>query len=61
MLIIDNLKMYDSEELCELFNVNKSTLQRYRKEGKIISVAVGRKKYTSEKEIKRFLRGYNKK
>ena len=57
MLIIDNLKMYDSEELCELFGITKSTLQRYRKEGRIISVAVGRKKYTSEKEIKRFLRG----
>jgi predicted site-specific integrase-resolvase len=61
MIVIDNVKMYDSKEVAEMLQVTEYTITKYRTEGKLLSVNIGRKKYTAESEIKRYLRGWKRK
>lgn len=61
MIVVDNIKMYDSTEVAEMLHVTPDTITKYRKAGKLVSVNIGRKKYTAESEIKRYLRGWKRK
>ncbi len=57
MVEINGVKMYDGEEVAALFNICPSTLAKMRAEGKILSVKLGRRKYTSEQSIRDYLNG----
>ena len=55
MKIINGMKMYDTKEVCALLGIGNGTLIRYRREGLIRSIQIGRGKYTSEDCIRDFL------
>lgn len=54
---INGLKMYTSQELCELLGITHYALTNLRRKGLIRSVYVGRGKYTSEEALREYLNG----
>ena len=49
------MKVYDLKELSEMLKMNRRTLQRYVREGKLKVSKVGRKYIITEDDIKAFL------
>lgn len=49
------MKVYDIEELSQMLKMNKRTLQRYVREGKLKVSKVGRKYIITEENLKEFL------
>lgn len=61
MKVVNNIKMFSTDEVCELLGVSRATLGRYRKEGKIRSVSLaGNGLYTSEESLSDYLNGKTK-
>lgn len=57
MKVIDGLKMYSTKEVCELLGISVLTLYKYRANGMIRSVNIGKGKYTSEESLRDYLNG----
>ena len=49
------MKVYDLEELSEMLKMNRRTLQRYVREGKLKVSKVGRKYIVTEDDLKEFI------
>lgn len=49
------MKVYDLEELSEMLKMNRRTLQRYVREGKLKVSKVGRKYIVTEEDLKEFI------
>lgn len=54
---INGIKLYDTSEVAELFNVTASTIANIRRKGLLPAVRVGKMLYTSEQSIKDYLNG----
>ena len=57
MLEINNVKLYDTEELAALLNVSKPTISKLRNKGKLKFTRIGKKLYTSEQALNDYLNG----
>lgn len=57
MIEIKGVKLYDTQELCNLFGVTPQVIGKYRKKGLLNATRVGRKMYTSEDSIRNYLNG----
>ena len=51
-----NLKLLDNQDLCQLLNVNKRTLQRYRSKGTLKYLRIGGKTFYTADQVNNFLR-----
>lgn len=51
-----NLKLLDNQDLCQLLNVNKRTLQRYRSKGSLKYLRIGGKTFYTSDQVNNFLR-----
>lgn len=51
-----NLKLLDNQDLCQLLNINKRTLQRYRSKGTLKYLRVGGKTFYTTDHINEFIR-----
>ena len=60
MKVINGIKMYDSQEVLDLLGISKGTLSKLRKSGKLRSVTIFGRPYTSERNIAIYLEGYNR-
>ena len=50
------LKLLDNQDLCQLFNVNKRTLQRYRSKGTLKYLRVGGKTFYTTEQVNDFIK-----
>lgn len=53
------LKLLDNQDLCQLLNVNKRTLQRYRSKGTLKYLRVEGKTFYTVDQVNDFLRNRN--
>lgn len=51
-----NLKLLDNQDLCQLLNVNKRTLQRYRSKGTLKYLRIGGKTFYTIDQVNDFIR-----
>lgn len=60
--MLDGELLLDNQELCQLLNVSKRTLQRYRSTGELPFQTVYHKTYYRESDVHTFIRtNFNKK
>lgn len=60
--MLDGERLFDNQDLCQLLNVSKRTLQRYRSIGELPSHKVYRKTFYKESDVHTFIReNFNKK
>lgn len=60
--MLDGELLFDNQDLCQLLNVSKRTLQRYRSSGELPFHKVYHKTYYKESDIHTFIReNFNKK
>ncbi len=60
--MLDGELLLDNQELCQLLNVSKRTLQRYRSTGELPFQTVYHKTYYKESDVHTFIRtNFNKK
>jgi helix-turn-helix protein len=52
----DELKLLDNQDLCQLLNVNKRTLQRYRSKGILKYLRVGGKTFYTVDHVNEFIK-----
>ena len=57
MKVINGIKLYTMTDLCSMLEVGEATIRRYRKEGLIASITIGKRPYVTEQALKDFLRG----
>lgn len=51
-----NIKLLDNQDLCQLLNVNKRTLQRYRSKGTLKYLRIGGKTFYTADQVNDFIR-----
>lgn len=51
-----NNKVYNNRQVCQLLNLSKGTLEKYRNEGLITYTKRGRKYFYSQTDLDRFLK-----
>lgn len=51
-----NVKLLDNQDLCQLLNVNKRTLQRYRSKGALKYLRIGGKTFYTANQVNDFIR-----
>lgn len=54
-----NNKVYNNRQMCQLLNVSKGTLEKYRTNGNISFTRQGRKYFYSQMDLERFLKLQN--
>lgn len=54
--MLDGELLLDNQDLCQLLNVSKRTLQRYRSSGELPSHKVYRKTFYKESDVHKFIR-----
>ncbi|WP_085536625.1 helix-turn-helix domain-containing protein [Massilibacteroides vaginae] len=60
--MLDGELLFDNQDLCQLLNVSKRTLQRYRSSGELPFQTVYHKTYYKESDVHIFIReNFNKK
>lgn len=57
MIEIEDLKLYNIQEVCEKLHLTQKTLYQYRRKGKIRSQRIGKNVYITEDELRRFIMG----
>ena len=55
-LACKNTKLFDNQDLCQLLNVNKRTLQRYRSKGALKYLRIGGKTFYTTDQVNNFIR-----
>ena len=50
------LKLLDNQDLCQLLNINKRTLQRYRSKGILKYLRIGGKTFYTEEQVNNFIK-----
>ena len=48
-------RLYDNQDMCELLNIGKRSLQRHRTSGRLIYFRLNRKLYYKESDVMKFL------
>jgi predicted site-specific integrase-resolvase len=48
-------KLLDNTDLCFMLHVSKRTLQRYRREGKLLYIMLGQKIYYKASDVREFV------
>ena len=60
--MLDGEILFDNQDLCQLLNVSKRTLQRYRSSGELPFHTLYQKTYYKESDVHKFIReNFNKK
>lgn len=54
--MLDGERLYDNQDLCQLLNISKRTLQRYRSSGELPYHTIYHKTYYRESDIHTFIR-----
>jgi len=62
--VLNGERLLDNQDLCQLLNVSKRTLQRYRSAGELTYITIHHKIFYTEKNVEKFIRdhfsiGYN--
>ncbi len=52
----NDIKLFDNQDLCQLLNVNKRTLQRYRSKGILKYVRIGGKTFYTLNNVNEFIK-----
>ena len=55
----NDIKLFDNQDLCQLLNVNKRTLQRYRSKGTLKYVRIGGKTFYTLNNVNEFIKQHN--
>jgi len=53
---LDGERFYDNQEICQLLNISKRTLQRYRSSGLLPYQSIYQKTYYKESDVHHFIR-----
>ena len=56
--VMPNDKLLDNQDLCQLLNVSKRTLQRYRSAGELTYITIHHKIFYTEKNVEKFIRDH---
>jgi len=57
---VDNaIKLFDNQDLCQLLNVDKRTLQRYRSKGTLKYVRIGGKTFYTMTNVNEFIKQHD--
>ena len=54
--MLDGERLYDNQDVCQLLNISKRTLQRYRSRGELPFHTIYHKTYYKESDIHTFIR-----
>lgn len=54
--MLDGERLYDNQDVCQLLNISKRTLQRYRSRGELPFHMIYHKTYYKESDIHTFIR-----
>ena len=54
--ILEGERLYDNQNVCQLLNISKRTLQRYRSDGELPYYTIHHKTYYKEGELHTFIR-----
>lgn len=54
-----DIKLFDNQDLCQLLNVDKRTLQRYRSKGTLKYVRLGGKTFYTAKDVNEFIKQHD--
>ncbi len=55
----NDIKLFDNQDLCQLLNVNKRTLQRYRSKGILKYVRIGGKTFYTLNNVNEFIKQHS--
>jgi len=55
----NNIKLFDNQDLCQLLNVDKRTLQRYRSKGTLKYLRIGGKTFYTIENLNEFIKHHN--
>lgn len=56
--ILEGERLYDNQDICQLLNVSKRTLQRYRSSGELPFHTIYHKTYYKESDLHTFIRNH---
>lgn len=54
-----DIKLFDNQDLCQLLNVDKRTLQRYRSKGTLKYLRIGGKTFYTIENLNEFIKYHN--
>lgn len=54
--MLEGERLYDNQDVCQLLNISKRTLQRYRSKGELPFHAIYHKTYYKESDLHTFIR-----
>jgi len=54
--MLEGERLYDNQDICQLLNISKRTLQRYRSSGELLFHTIYHKTYYKESDIHSFIR-----
>jgi len=54
-----DIKLFDNQDLCQLLNVDKRTLQRYRSKGTLKYLRIGGKTFYTIENLNEFIKHHN--
>jgi len=57
MIEIQDVKLYDTQDLAALLNVSRTTISNLRNKGKLKYTRIGKRLYTSEQSLREYLNG----
>jgi hypothetical protein len=55
----NDIKLFDNQDLCQLLNVDKRTLQRYRSKGTLKYVRIGGKTFYTIEDLNDFIKHHD--
>jgi len=56
--VLNGERLLDNQDLCQLLNVSKRTLQRYRSAGELTYITIHHKIFYTEKNVEKFIRDH---
>lgn len=56
--VLNGERLLDNQDLCQLLNVSKRTLQRYRSAGELTYITIHHKIFYTEKNVEKFIQDH---
>lgn len=56
--VLKGERLLDNQDLCQMLNVSKRTLQRYRSAGELTYITIHHKIFYTEKNVEKFIRDH---
>ena len=56
--VLNGERLLDNQDLCQMLNVSKRTLQRYRSAGELTYITIHHKIFYTEKNVEKFIRDH---